>query len=230
MAVAVVLPWKRELLRRSARLPRPDDLATIIYTSGTTGVPKGVMLTHGNLFSNADAFTHVANFGPESVFFNWLPFSHIYARTVDIYVTLAVGTTLALAESADTVIANLAEIQPTNMSAVPPLMKRCSPPSSTTIRRLSANGCGRSFGPHIDWLGSGGAALHVAIAQAYRNAGILLLQGYGLTESSPVITFNRKDAYRIESVGQPIPGVEVRIADDGEILTRRPPRHEGLLE
>ena len=96
-----------------------DDLATIIYTSGTTGNPKGVMLTHGNLFSNALEFTQVSPFSPDSIFLNWLPFSHIYARTIDIYVTLAVGATLSLAESADTVVANIGEVQPTNLSAVP---------------------------------------------------------------------------------------------------------------
>src|SRR5262249_27063826 len=78
------------------------------------------------------------------------------------------------------------------------------------------------FGRRIDFLGSGGAPLPVAVAQAYKNAGVLLLQGYGLTESSPVISFNRRDCHKIETVGQAIPGVEVRIADDGEVLTRGP--------
>src|ERR1043165_4451601 len=65
----------------SAKQSTPDDLATIIYTSGTTGNPKGVMLTHGNLYSNSHAFAQVASISPDSVCFNWLPFSHIYART-----------------------------------------------------------------------------------------------------------------------------------------------------
>jgi long-chain acyl-CoA synthetase len=78
------------------------------------------------------------------------------------------------------------------------------------------------FGPRIDWLTSGGAPLPVAIAETYQRAGLLVLQGYGLTESSPVISFNRKEAYKLETVGQPIPGVEVRIAADGEVLTRGP--------
>lgn len=199
-----------------------DDLATIIYTSGTTGNPKGVMLTHGNLFSNAVAFTQLASFGPDSVFLNWLPFSHIYARTVDIYVPLVIGATQCLADSAETVIGNIGEIQPTNLSGVPRFYEKVL----TAVQHDDAAILGQRlrgiFGPRIDFLGSGGAPLPAAVAQAYQNAGLLLLQGYGLTESSPVISFNRKDAYKIESVGRPIPGVEVRIGGDGEVLTRGP--------
>jgi long-chain acyl-CoA synthetase len=78
------------------------------------------------------------------------------------------------------------------------------------------------FGSRIAWLGSGGAPLPVPVAQAYLDAGFPVLQGYGLTESSPVITFNRAEHFKIETVGQPIPGVEVAIAPDGEVLTRGP--------
>ena len=84
------------------------------------------------------------------------------------------------------------------------------------------------FGPRIEFLGSGGAPLPVAVARAFENAGLLLLQGYGLTESSPVISFNRRDHNKIETVGQP-PGVEVRIGPDDEILVR-PARRSQLLE
>jgi long-chain acyl-CoA synthetase len=78
------------------------------------------------------------------------------------------------------------------------------------------------FGPRIEWLNSGGAPLPRAVAEAYHAAGLLLLQGYGLTETAPVISFNRKEQFQIESVGPPIPGVEVKIAPDGEVLTRGP--------
>jgi long-chain acyl-CoA synthetase len=78
------------------------------------------------------------------------------------------------------------------------------------------------FGGRIDWLTSGGAALPVPIAQAYLQAGLLVLQGYGLTESSPVISFNTKEHYKLDTVGRALPGVEVKIAPDGEILTRGP--------
>ena len=210
-----------ELHRREAAL-KPDDLATIIYTSGTTGNPKGVMLTQNNLLSNALAFSHVSPYGAEAVFFNWLPFSHIYARTVDIYVTLVMGATLCLAESADTVAANLAETQPTNMSGVPRFYEKVLATVRDDDPAILGKRLRAIFGARIDWLGSGGAPLPVAIAQAYEKAGLLLLQGYGLSESSPVISFNRKAAYKIDSVGRPIPGVEIRIAGDGEVLTRGP--------
>lgn len=196
---------------------RPDDLATIIYTSGTTGNPKGVMLTHNNLHSNAAAFAQISPFGVGSVFLNWLPFSHIYARTVDIYVSVAVGATLCLAESADTIVANLGEIQPTNMSGVPRFYEKVLTAVQHDGAKLRA-----IFGPRVDFLGSGGAPLPIAIAQAYQKAGLLLLQGYGLTESSPVISFNRKEAHKLESVGRAIPGIEIRIGPDGEIQTRGP--------
>lgn len=210
-----------ELDRREAHL-LADDLATIIYTSGTTGNPKGVMLTQRNLVSNALAFTQVSTFGADSVFFNWLPFSHIYARTVDIYVTLAVGATLSLAESAETVVPNIGEIQPTNLSGVPRFYEKVLAAVQHDDPKILGQRLRGIFGPRIDFLGSGGAPLPVGVAQAYQKAGLLLLQGYGLTESSPVISFNRKDCYKIESVGKPIPGVEVKIAADGEVLTRGP--------
>jgi long-chain acyl-CoA synthetase len=210
-----------ERQRREAHLT-PSDLATIIYTSGTTGNPKGVMLSQRNLLSNALAFKEVSPIGPDSVILNWLPFSHIYARTVDIYVPLAVGATLCLGESADTVIADLAAIQPTNMSGVPRFYEKVLAAVRHDDPKVLGQRLRAIFGPRIDFLGSGGAPLPVAVARAYQNAGLPVLQGYGLTESSPVISFNRRDHYKIESVGQPLPGVEVRIGPDEEILTRGP--------
>jgi long-chain acyl-CoA synthetase len=199
-----------------------DDLATIIYTSGTTGNPKGVMLTQRNLLSNALAFTEVSPIGPDSVILNWLPFSHIYARTVDIYVPLAVGATLCLGESADTVIADLATIEPTNMSGVPRFYEKVLAAVQHDDPTVFGKRLRAIFGPRIDFLGSGGAPLPVAVARAFQNAGLLVLQGYGLTESSPVISFNRRDHHKIETVGQALPGVEIRIGPDDEILTRGP--------
>jgi long-chain acyl-CoA synthetase len=210
-----------ELARREARLTH-DDLATIMYTSGTTGNPKGVMLTHGNLVSNAVAALEVGNSAPDSIVLNWLPLSHIYARSVDHYQSLAGGFVVCLAESADTLIGDLEEIQPTHLSCVPRFYEKvltavAAPDPQETYRRLR-----RIFGRRIVWLSSGGAPLPKPIAQVYEAAGLPLLQGYGLTESSPVISFNRKDFNKTGTVGLPLPGVEIKIAADGELLSRGP--------
>jgi long-chain acyl-CoA synthetase len=216
------LPRLAEELARREKALGPGDLATIMYTSGTTGNPKGVMLTHGNLLSNVFACLAVAPFKHDDVVLTWLPFSHIYARTVDHYKCVATGTVLALAENAETLVENLAEIRPTHLSSVPRFYEKvltavAAADAKETARRLRA-----VFGPRIDWLGSGGAPIPLAVEQALRHAGLEVLPGYGLTESSPVISFNRKEHYRQGTVGQAIPGVEVKIAPDGEILTRGP--------
>lgn len=210
-----------ELLRREQRIGR-DDLATIMYTSGTTGEPKGVMLTHGNLLSNAFAVLEVFPMQADTVMLNWLPLSHIYARTVDHYLSLASGALLCLAESAETLVQNIDEVQPTSLSSVPRFYEKLMASLGHASPEEMGRRLRRIFGNRIDWLGSGGAPLPPALARVYRDAGFPVLQGYGLTESSPVITFNRKEHYKLESVGTPLPGVEVRIAADGEILTRGP--------
>jgi long-chain acyl-CoA synthetase len=214
------LPRLAGELRRREEALGDDDLATIMYTSGTTGNPKGVMLTHGNLLSNTLASVAETPHKPDDVRLTWLPFSHIYARTVDHYASIAAGIRLMLAECVDTLVQNLDEVKPTHFSSVPRFYEKvltavASPDPAETGRRLRA-----IFGPRIDYLSSGGAPLPPGIAQAFYDAGLLLLQGYGLTETSPVISFNRKDRYKLDTVGPPLPGVEVKIAPDGEILTR----------
>ncbi len=210
-----------ELQCREAALG-PDDLATIMYTSGTTGNPKGVMLTHHNLLSNAVACNEASPREADAVLLSWLPFSHIYARTVDHYLSLVAGPLLCLAESAETVVQNLEDVRPTHMSSVPRLYEKVLTAVASTDPEKTRRRLRDIFGPRIDWLGSGGAPLPPAIAEAYHAAGLLVLQGYGLTESSPVISFNRKARYKLDTVGQLLPGVEVRNAPDGEVLTRGP--------
>ncbi|HZV06419.1 MAG TPA: AMP-dependent synthetase/ligase [Gemmataceae bacterium] len=210
-----------ELARREAALG-PDDLATIMYTSGTTGNPKGVMLTHGNLVSNVRAMLERSGQQAGDVVLSWLPYTHIYARTVDHYSTLVSGVLLCLAESAETLVQDLADVQPTHMASVPRFYEKVL----TLVADPDPNVVGRRlrdlFGPRVDWLSSGGAPLPYPVARTYVDAGVLVLQGYGLTETSPVISFNAKDAYKLETVGRPLPGIEVKIAADGEILTRGP--------
>lgn len=212
---------RQEIVRREATLTG-RDLATIIYTSGTTGNPKGVMLSHDNLLTNAAGTGKISFMEPDDVLLSWLPYSHIYARTVDHYLTTWAGVTLALAESIETLVCNLAEIQPTWLTAVPRFYEKVwnsvegQPPAKRddSLRKL--------FGPRIKQLTSGGAPLPRHVCEAFHATGIPLLEGYGLTESSPVISFNNSESFKIGSVGRTIENVDVRIADDGEILTRGP--------
>ncbi|HMP03015.1 MAG TPA: long-chain fatty acid--CoA ligase [Gemmatales bacterium] len=198
------------------------DLATVIYTSGTTGNPKGVMLTHGNLLSNAEGMLKVSSLEPDDIQLSWLPYSHIYARTCDHYAPMMCGATVAVAENQETLLRNLAEIQPTWMTAVPRFYEKIwalvGPlPPEVRKQKLPA-----LFGTRLKWLSSGGAALSATIAEGFKDCGIKLLQGYGLTETAPVISFNRKENFKLPSVGQMLPDVEVKIGADGEILTRGP--------
>ena len=199
-----------------------DDLATIIYTSGTTGNPKGVMLTHGNLLSNAEAVHENDPLRPDDVLLNWLPFSHIYARTVDHYLTVLAGVTVCLADSPESLLLNLAEVQPTWMTAVPRFYEKVWASVEAIPAEARAATLHKIFGPRLRQLTSGGAPLPKHLAEGFHAAGLPIYEGYGLTESSPVISFNSRACHKIGSVGPAIPSVEIRIADDGEILTRGP--------
>lgn len=210
-----------ELSKREAALG-PDDLATIMYTSGTTGDPKGVMLTHHNILSNTLACLEICPMEPGDLPLVWLPLSHIYARTVDFYETLVAGVTVCLAESPETVVAQLAELQPTHLSCVPRFYEKVIAAVGTSDPAVTAAKLRAIFGPRIKFLGAGGAPLPHAIEDTLRSAGLPILPGYGLTESSPVITFNTKTHAKPHTVGRAIPGVEVKIAPDGEILSRGP--------
>jgi long-chain acyl-CoA synthetase len=210
-----------ELARREAELAL-DDLATIMYTSGTTGDPKGVMLTHGNLLSNALAANESSPRGPTHVLMNWLPLSHIYARLCDHYTSLAGGTSVSLAESAETLLQNIEDLAPTHIASVPRFYEKvltavASPDREKMLRRLRD-----VFGPRIETLTAGGAPLPRPIAEVYEAAGLEVYQGYGLTETSPIISLNARGHNKLGTVGRALPGVEIKIAQDGEILTRGP--------
>jgi long-chain acyl-CoA synthetase len=199
-----------------------DDLATILYTSGTTGDPKGVMLTHGNLLANAEAIAAVSAIASDEVLLSWLPYSHVYARTCDHYLMVLMGGTTCLAESIDTLIKDLAEIEPTWLTAVPRFYEKVWASVEPLEPAAQAAALRALFGPRIRRLSSGGAPLPRHLCAAFDEAGIPLLEGYGLTESASAISFNRPDDWRPGTVGEVILGTEVKIADDGEILARGP--------
>jgi long-chain acyl-CoA synthetase len=211
-----------ELESEALRATKPDDLATILYTSGTTGEPKGVMLSHRNLVSNAQATLEAFDFSQDDLRLSWLPLSHIFARTCDLYTWLASGSQLALAEGRDKVLANCLTLRPTMLNGVPYFFDKVR---RYVIDEQQADVSGflpELFGGRMRVCCSGGAALPNETAEFFWQRGVKLVQGYGLTESSPVITISMETANKLGTVGRPIPGVEVAIADDGEILTRGP--------
>lgn len=210
-----------EVIQREDNL-NEDSLATIIYTSGTTGNPKGVMLTHGNLLSNSKSMHEMSGIDGSDVLLSWLPYSHIYARTVDHYLANVSGATLVLSASIDVLVDDLKRIHPTWFTSVPRFYEKLWASVENLESETRTAAIRNIFGERIKQLTSGGAPLPRHVCDAFFEAGYKLLEGYGLTESSPVITFNRLDSYRLGSVGQAIHEVEIRIADDGEILTRGP--------
>jgi len=199
-----------------------DSLATILYTSGTTGSPKGVMLTQENLVSNAVGTYEAFEREPDDVRLSFLPFSHIFARTCDLYTWLVGGTQLAVAESRETVIADCVDVQPAVLNGVPYFYDKL-------YRSLSEQGLAETPGIVRQVLGgrirnccSGGAALPNHLFDFFEQQEVPLYQGYGLTESSPVITVSSEKQVKRGSVGKPLRDIEVKIAADGEILTRGP--------
>ena len=247
----------------------PHDVATIIYTSGTTGKPKGVMLTHENLSSNAIAsFTGLKGFkrGPSEVALSFLPLTHVFARML-MYGHIWYGTTTYYSHPG-LFIEHCQEVRPTIFATVPRVLEKIyerilmraqelkgiqgyllnvaievarrydmeHPPTgwqATQLKmldRLVFQKWRALLGGRLKYTISGGAALRAELANFFAAAGIYVLQGYGLTETSPVITYNRPDNNRPGTVGQPIAGVEVAIAEDGEILTRGPHVMKGYFK
>ncbi|MFN0085018.1 MAG: AMP-dependent synthetase/ligase [Blastocatellia bacterium] len=246
-----------EISRRAAA----EDLATIIYTSGTTGEPKGVMLTHRNLVSNALDSGSVFELEPNDTALSFLPLSHVFERTV-LYIYLSFGVQINYARGVETVAEDIKEVRPTIVTAVPRLFERIyatinkRAAEATPFRQKIFNRAievGRevavrrdqgkrvpvrmmlehaaldrlvftkwraAVGGRLRFFVSGGAALPSELAYIFSGAGIKILQGYGLTETAPVVSFNRPGSNRIGTIGQPIPGVKVRVAEDGELLVQ----------
>ena len=195
--------------------------ATILYTSGTTGEPKGVILSHRNLTSNAEGTLQAFELDGSQVRLGFLPLSHIFARTCDLYIWILEGGEFAIAESRDTVVADCQKIQPTFLNGVPYFFEK-------VMQSLIAAGAGdapgalrKTLGGRIRYCNSGGAPLPEHVYDFFHEREVPLLQGYGLTESSPVISCSTEKAHLRGCSGKPIPDVEVAI-DNGEIVTRGP--------
>jgi long-chain acyl-CoA synthetase len=212
----------RRLQREAAAELTPSSLATILYTSGTTGEPKGVMLTQGNLANNATATMEAFGYRSDQIRLNFLPLSHIFARTCDLYCWIVEGSRMALAQSRETVLTDCQAVRPTYLNGVPYFFDKVHRGLCERKSEQEAGALKRALGGAIETCCAGGAALPDYLYDYYHGQGVALLQGYGLSETSPVITVSTKQHFRRGSCGRAIPGIEIRIADDSEILTRGP--------
>lgn len=196
----------------------PEHLATLLFTSGTTGQPRGVMLSHRNLASNAIALSEAVGSKANETRLCFLPLSHIYARTCDLYTWLYRGSRLVLAENRDTILRDCQLAKPTVINGVPYFYQKIA----QQLQSAKAGDLLRLLGGQLKRCYCGGAAIAPKVEAVFERQGLPILTGYGLTESSPVVTATSHTNYQAGSVGQPLPDVEVRISSEGEILARGP--------
>lgn len=249
-----------------------SDAATIVYTSGTTGEPKGVVLTHGNIVSNARALIRRYGITPDDSVVSYLPLAHMFERTCGHYVFLFAGGAIAYAQGLATVAEDVAAVRPTVLITVPRVLERAYEAAVAKIERgpwigrgvvhraffllneranrryrgervslwlslrcrmydaLIASRFRRAGGGRLRLIVSGGAPLDRRIGKILHVLGFTVVEGYGLTETSPVVCCGSVADHRLGTVGRPLDGVDVRIASDGEILVRGPNVMKGYLD
>lgn len=246
-----------EELKRRKEAIKEDELVTIIYTSGTTGNPKGVMLSHQNLVSNAVEGTKLlpVNYGDKALSF--LPLCHVFERTLLNIYTFA-GISIYYAESIETIGDNIKEVKPHMFTAVPRLIEKVydkiiagGAQKSGIIQKLffwavkkaqnyemgSSSGLGgviaeklvyskikAGLGGNVKCIVSGSAALQVRLTRFFWGIGLPILEGYGLTETSPIVSVNSllPGGSKFGTIGKVLKDVSVKIASDGEILVSGP--------
>lgn len=207
---------------------RESDMAEIIYTSGTTGEPKGVVLTHGNILSNLEALAELLPITPRDHVFSIVPLFHVYGQLAGMFYPLYHGAPAAYVQSLSSraILETLSSVPVTHMIAVPEFLKtvmdRLEARLPRWARRRLLPLMRRRISKTLHTVACGGAPLDPGIEGKWRLMGIEVLQGYGLTETSPVISTNTYREHKLGSVGKPLPGVQVKLAADGEVLVRGP--------
>jgi long-chain acyl-CoA synthetase len=248
-----------DLARECEPMPKAalsaDDLAEVVFTSGTTGDPKGAMLSHGNVLSNAIAATQIFPIGPHMRLLSFLPLSHMFEQLGGFFCVLLAGASVIYPTSRQPAVVrrtfkerkvSMVLITPAVVKSLMLAIERTAEAQGKKelfarlrglarrlpipLRRLVFFSVHRQFGGRFRYIISGGAALDPALGESWRQLGIDVIQGYGTTECSPGLTFNRVELNRLGSVGTPLPGVEIKVAADGEVLARGPNVFKGYWE
>lgn len=220
------------------------DLASIVFTSGTSGEPKGVMVTHDQVLSEVEDIANAFPISESDSSLTFLPYAHILGRT-ELWLHTYVGFTMTFAESIDRLRHNLAECKPTVMIGVPRIFEKIyagllsqieghpirknlfywlrdagSWPQSMIADRFIYAKLREGLGGRLRFVVSGGAPLEAMLADFFKRAGLLILEGYGLTETTAAITANVPSSFKFGSVGRPLGETDIKIAADGEILVK----------
>jgi long-chain acyl-CoA synthetase len=259
--------WVRRGPTRSADVAarlatlEPDGICTIVYTSGTTGDPKGVELEHHSLVDISRAAIKVHPITDQDSILSWLPYSHVFGRINEVFVSILFGGTLWISRGPEHLAEELRQVRPSIMCSAPRVYEKMYAAVMARVRdsgavqrklfgwavdvgkrRFHTSTPGavlqaqhriadrlvlhslreRLTGGELRFFISGGAALSREIEEFFWSIGVPILNGWGMTETSSGVCSNTLTEHRFLTVGKPFPGVEIKIADDGEILVKSP--------
>ncbi len=236
-------------------LVKEDDLVEILYTSGTTGDPKGVMLTHKNIFSNIQAISNITKlrFAKERLL-SVLPLTHIFEQTMGFFLPQAYASHIIYAHSYSAILDLIYKYKITKFLVVPELLKvfmskikdeyskkgfsklfekfknLSLKANNKYVSRLLFYSVHKKFGNKLDTIACGGAFLDPELEKEWSALGITILQGYGLTETSPLVSCNTYSEKRFGSVGKIVENVELKIDKDGQVLVKGPGVFSGYFK
>ncbi|MCX4244961.1 AMP-dependent synthetase/ligase [Paraliomyxa miuraensis] len=205
--------------------------AQMLYTSGTTGRPKGVPLTHANIATNWVDWLrcNAPLIEDDAVDLLWLPMSHIFG-----FGEACAGNYLGFQSylcDPKSALDLMPTVRPHVFMSVPAYWEKLAGKAlAHTEQEAQRQALLQATGGRLRFCLSGGAGLPLPVKQTFHRHGLLIIEGYGLTECSPTLTLNRPDDFRFDSVGKPLPSVQVRLADDGEILAKGPNVFAGYHE
>jgi long-chain acyl-CoA synthetase len=210
------------LFERTMRAVSLDQPGMMLYTSGTSGNPKGVPLTHRNVaVNNLDWIrSNAVLIEDNAVDLLWLPMSHIFGFG-EACLGNILGFTSYLCDP-QSAIDRMTEVRPSVFMSVPSVWEKLATRAASPDPAVQKANLLTLTGGKLRFCLSGGAGLKREVKELFHACGLLIIEGYGLTETSPTLTLNRPDAFRFDTVGKPFPSVEVTLAEDGEILARGP--------